>query len=550
MRHAITLAAAILLASTTLAASSDIQLAKVNGDPVSSREIVDIFSNRHSGHARFLGGELEARTFLNIVIEDRLLIQEAYTIGLDQDPEVLKLVGDYESSKATQYLIATELNQKSNPTKDEIRATWEKSLNFFVKVRQISVPTKQEAEEVRAALVSGGDFDALVANCSQADSRFHNGRALVNWGQFDPEWERVVFAMQPGEISQPIPTPDGYDIIILDDHYESTPAEFDKVSGQIEVILRKRKAEELKKAWSAELWTKYHVVPAPIDLTPVALVRLLASAPDTVVATWDGGGSLKLKDTFNAGELRMWSTLSPIRAQHEIESRIRATVNDPLVALEAKERKVEQIPQVADDIQRYREYIMESVLYRDHIFHDLKVTDDDRKKYYEEHKSELVEPEQRHVAQILAASEAEAKKLREKLAAGADFEELAKTSSRDTISGRSGGDLGWITQDKVPPALKAVLTLGAGELTKPIQTNLGWHIIKVLEIKPQRQLTIEEAQETLQKKALDVKQRAARAVWVDKLRAAAKIEISDAGIKQFVKENEFKGEAPPQHVVK
>ena len=521
----------------------------MNGEPVSSREILAVFTDRHSGHAKFLGGEVEARTFLNMIIEDKLLIQEAYNIGLDTDPEVTKIVNEYESSKATKYLIWSELEKKSTPTKEQIRAAWKEQLNFFVKVRQISVDTKQEAEEVRRALLGGADFDALAKSCSQSQSRFHGGHAIVNWGQLDPEWERVVFAMQPGEISAPIPTPDGYDVIILDDRVDAPQAELEKISGQIEVTLRKRKYDELAAAWSAELRQKYHVADASLDRTPAALLRTLIKAPDTVLATWDGGGSLKIKDTFTADELKAWSELPPVRAQHEVEGRIRATLNDPLVTLEVKERKIAAVPEIATDVQRYREYIMESVLFRDHIFHDLKITPEDLKKYYDEHRGEFVDVEQRRVSQILVASEADAAKLHAKLASGADFEELAKTSSRDMVSARSGGDLGWITAEKVPASLKAVLTLGKGEYTKPIHTSLGWHIIKVTDIKSPRQLTIDEAKEALQKKALDAKQRSARAEWVTKLRAAAKIEISDVAIKQFVKENEFKGDAPPQHGV-
>ena len=521
----------------------------MNGEPVSSREILAVFTDRHSGHAKFLGGEVEARTFLNMIIEDRLLIQEAYNIGLDTDPEVSKIVSEFEATKATKYLIWNELEKKANPTKDEVRAAWKEHLNFFVKVRQISVDTKAEAEEVRAALRGGADFEALAKSCSRSDSRFHNGHALVNWGQLDPEWERVVFAMQPGEISPPIPTPDGYDVIILDDRVDAPQADFDKISGQIEITLRRRKYDELANAWSAELRRKYHVADAPLDRTPSALLRVLKTAPDTVVATWDGGGSLKIKDTFNADELKAWTELSPVRAQHEIEGRIRATLNDPLVMLEVKERKIAAVPEIATDVQRYREYIMESVLFRDHIFHDVKVTPDDLKTYYDAHKGEFIDVEQRRVSQILVGTEAEAAKLHAKLAGGADFEELAKTSSRDMVSARSGGDLGWITAEKVPPSFKAVLTLGKGELTKPVHTSLGWHIIKVTDIKAPRQLTMDEAKDALQKKVLDAKQRAARGEWVEKLRAAAKIEISDAGIQQFVKENEFKGDAPPQHGV-
>ena len=50
----------------------------------------------------------------------------------------------------------------------------------------------------------------FARDCSRADSRLNGGHVVANWGQFDPEWERIVFALQPGELSPVIPTPGGY----------------------------------------------------------------------------------------------------------------------------------------------------------------------------------------------------------------------------------------------------------------------------------------------------------------------------------------------------
>jgi parvulin-like peptidyl-prolyl isomerase len=144
--------------------------------------------------------------------------------------------------------------------------------------------------------------------------------------------------------------------------------------------------------------------------------------------------------------------------------------------------------------------------------------------------------------------EKDAANVRQLLANGTGFEAAVKKYSRDPVSAMQGGDLGWITADKVPPASNAVLALAQGEVSKPIPSQGGWHLIKVSEIKPQRQLGFDEVKDRVTKACLEVKQNAARKYWVEKLRAAAKIEIDDAAIKTFVKANEFTG-APPQHAL-
>ena len=506
-------------------------LAHVNGDTITVHDLLDAFTSRHGGHAKFLGGKAEAREFLNLIIDDRLFLQEAYDIGLDQDETVKQVVDEYTGKKAAEALVKLEIDDKSAPTEEEVQAAF-KQLNFMVHVRQIIVETKEEAEEVRRAVLQGADFDAFARTCSIADSRSHGGHLVANWGQFSADWEKVVFALGPGEVSPIFETPDGYEFDILGYRADVDLPALDKVKSQIEVVLRQRKSDERKRAFGDELRAKYHVKLQPVDFE---------TANDAVVATWDGG-QLTLGEIFEDNVLEMIRKLPPVRARYEIDSRIKATVNAPLTTLEAKARKIEP-----EDVNEYRETIMRKALFRDHVFKDVAVTDDDVKKYYDAHQSEFVEGEQRHVAHIMTSTEKDAVTAREKLVAGSDFAEVAKKFSRDYMTASSGGDLGWITQDKVPAAFNEVWALSTGDLSKPIKSQTGWHVIKVLEIKPRRQMTMDEVKDRVRQAALDEKQRSARSFWREKLRAAAKIELDDAAIQAFVAANEFTAPAPPQH---
>jgi len=97
--------------------------------------------------------------------------------------------------------------------------------------------------------------------------------------------------------------------------------------------------------------------------------------------------------------------------------------------------------------------------------------------------------QQTHVRHILVRardglSEAEARerlrKLRAQIEAGADFAEVAKTNSEDS-SASKGGDLGWVAPgDTVPEFERAMNSLKDGEVSQPIQTPFGWHLVQVL----------------------------------------------------------------------
>ena len=87
-----------------------------------------------------------------------------------------------------------------------------------------------------------------------------------------------------------------------------------------------------------------------------------------------------------------------------------------------------------------------------------------------------------HAVHILVATEDEAKAIKTELDGGADFAELAKAKSTDTGSGANGGDLGWFgTGAMVKPFEDAVIAAKVGEVTAPVQSDFGWHLIKVME---------------------------------------------------------------------
>jgi peptidyl-prolyl cis-trans isomerase C len=88
---------------------------------------------------------------------------------------------------------------------------------------------------------------------------------------------------------------------------------------------------------------------------------------------------------------------------------------------------------------------------------------------------------------ILVPTEDEAKKIYEALKKnkGADFEKLAREKSTDKGSGANGGELGWFTKDKmVPTFATAAFKLKKGEISEPVKTDFGWHVIQVEDRRP------------------------------------------------------------------
>lgn len=97
-----------------------------------------------------------------------------------------------------------------------------------------------------------------------------------------------------------------------------------------------------------------------------------------------------------------------------------------------------------------------------------------------------------HAAHILVETEEEAQALIEQLAEGADFAELAREHSTGP-SGPSGGDLGWFSAGMMVPAFEeAVAATEVGAVSGPVQTQFGWHVIKLNETRQQSAPALEE----------------------------------------------------------
>ena len=111
----------------------------------------------------------------------------------------------------------------------------------------------------------------------------------------------------------------------------------------------------------------------------------------------------------------------------------------------------------------------------------LKVSDKELKEAYENYKPEI------KASHILVDDEKTAKEIKQKLDNGAKFEDLAKEYSTDTASAEKGGDLGWFGQGKMVTEFEdAAYALNKGQISNPVKTEHGYHIIKLTDKKEKK----------------------------------------------------------------
>jgi parvulin-like peptidyl-prolyl isomerase len=166
-----------------------------------------------------------------------------------------------------------------------------------------------------------------------------------------------------------------------------------------------------------------------------------------------------------------------------------------LLSQKAKTEGLDKDPAVKSRIAFQIENLLAGAAYSE-ILKSATVDEPSARKYYDEHKNEWEEASARHILikfkgspvpvregkQELSeeAALAKAQEIRKKLVGGEDFAGLAKAESDDVQSGANGGDLGTFKRNSMVPEFeKAAFTQPIGEVSEPIKTQFGYHLIRV-----------------------------------------------------------------------
>ncbi|MCB1397364.1 MAG: peptidylprolyl isomerase [Rhodobacter sp.] len=157
------------------------------------------------------------------------------------------------------------------------------------------------------------------------------------------------------------------------------------------------------------------------------------------------------------------------------------------------------------------------------------VTDESVATAYDAYVAEAAQGEpvtEYHAAHILVRTEEERDQVVAALAEGRDFADVAQEFSIDG-SGRQGGDLGWFAPGTMIPDFQAAVeALEPGQVSDPVQTRFGWHVIKLFETRDQAVPALDEVRDEL----VNQIQRAATRAMIDSLRDEAAVEDLSEGV--------------------
>lgn len=202
----------------------------------------------------------------------------------------------------------------------------------------------------------------------------------------------------------------------------------------------------------------------------------------------------------------------------------RELVDRELLAQEAARRGMANNAEVANEIEVAKQSVLVRALVQD-TARATPITEDETRKEYDRIKSRLGSREYK-ARHILVEKEDEAREIIAQISKGGSFEKLAAERSKDPGSKARGGDLDWNGPNNyVKPFGDALARLKKGQMTDaPVQTQFGWHIIRLDDERARKVPGYEEVKKNLQQQLQQQAQKLAFEKLIADLRAKAKIE--------------------------
>ncbi|GJD55948.1 peptidylprolyl isomerase [Methylobacterium dankookense] len=263
--------------------------------------------------------------------------------------------------------------------------------------------------------------------------------------------------------------------------------------------------------------------PAALAETAPAAAPAAAApvAPDTVVAKVNG-------QPITGADIAVAADDPALSLPGVDEAQKKGLLVDYMVDLKVGAQAAEAA-KVADtpDFKRKLAYFRDKLLLDEYLEREAKkaATPEAAKAVYDQ-SAKLMKPEEEvHARHILVDNEAEAKKIAARIKGGEDFAKVAGETSKDPGSKTEGGDLGWFTKERmVKEFADAAFKMQPGQVSDPVKTQFGWHVIRVEEKRVKPLPTFEELREQIDQHLI----RKAQQDLILKLRSEAKIERTDA----------------------
>jgi len=534
--------------------------AKVNGEIITKEDFKKKLESLNFVTKDNKAGEQKTkRDALEMLITDWLVEQKAKKLDVSADEAWKQREEKYSLEHLLDLLFRKEIVEKVQVQDSEVTVFYNENLaELFTKPEQFKVShilikidtdtlqkgnskkakqaekkALEKIESVYQRVTKGEDFAALARQYSQEDGTREKGGELgyLPRGRMLKEFEEQLSTLQPSEISKPFKTKFGYHILKYTDKKPSEVVELNKdLIDRIKSSLVKDKQREKADDYILDQKKRANYV---------FNEEVLNQNPDSVK---DDPWVLSLDNQDTVKFLKYRGELEPYKQYLQkddltLEDKKKLLVDKislfNLLVLAARRGGYDTLPEYVKEVNDYRVKLARKKVLDEGVLLGYIPTDAEVYDYYLAHRDQFPPDSSIHVYHIIFSDSLKAEEVLKKIKDGADFVEMAKEyypgekEIRDVVY-----DLGFISDIDISVEFyKTAAQLKVGEVGRPVKTDWGYHLIKVVERRSDS--PVEQFKDKIKNLVTTEKAGKVRAEWQKKLRDGQQIWINEKLVKKF-----------------
>jgi peptidyl-prolyl cis-trans isomerase C len=502
-------------------------LAVVNGEPITEEDLKYSLGIAHRKEDLSSAGTLNLSQFIKKLVDDRLIIQEAYRMGMEEYPEVQQALQAYILRESVVRLYNDEIIKKVTVSEEDIISYYKKNYERF-SLGIIDVDSEDNAQEIIEQLREGADFKELTQKYSTHPSQKDGGEVVLRRNSLTPPIEKAVSNLKPGEFSDVIKIQNRYYIFKLISKKEAPDEELESVRANIERTVRKQKEKERSDEYLKYLREQKAI---KIDHELLSTLRLNGGSEEIERLLKDERTLAEVSGSLlTVGNFVALAKSSPRKSKEEI---LNEWIDRKVVDHEALNRHYEMKPDLKDMVYRYKNQVLKNTFIKRVIVPQITLSEEALQNYYVNHQESFMKPTRFKIQQITVKTTDSAQDVLNSLRNGADFSWLAKERSVDSAA-IEGGDVGWIIKVEMPEPVRKILdTLKLGEISPIITIDSQYRIIRLLGRKEEEVQEFDKVKNAVYRASFEEQLNTLLNKYVTQLKTDAEITINDDAVRSI-----------------
>ena len=483
-------------------------LAVVGNQNITLKDFNLVYGNLRTQYAT-AEEEFEGKKgLLDSMVITRLLINSAYEKNIDKLEELARIVLANRNQFLLDALYQDLVIKKAVPSDAEIKDFYNR-LEYQIRASHILLKDADTARAIFERVKTGENFEKLAYDYSIDPSAKKNRGDLgyFLWGAMVEEFQTTAFAMEPGEVSQPVKSRFGYHIIKLVDKVPNDlRGEFDEIKNSVEnqlTGLNRRKIlynflDSIQVAYKVTidtatcdylLYKRRELYPPNILSTlpknDFALEQLDRNEKELVLASWEGG-QITLLEYLSLIQRYPRISRPNFDAYDSLKAFVFRLKTNEILSLEATKLGLDEEEYFKNKIAKFKELNMADIMRIDSIPRPSPPTEEDARNYYLESPEEFTQPMKIHVYEIYLNDELKAQQLRNSIKSLRDFKEKAAELTERPGKRSVGGDLQYIEEKWYSEIFDLAKKTPAGNIAGPVPTRGKYSVIWVADKLPEQ----------------------------------------------------------------